>query len=88
MGRRPIQRRLWLLCIALALLLYVGTYTSFTIQGSYIPIAYGADGPKNGRRWAPKYFDRNGVLNFNLIYFYAPLYVADLNFWHLDDFEY
>jgi hypothetical protein len=88
MARRPLQRKLWWLCIALALLLYVCTYLSFTRQGRYTPIAYGAEGPKLGRRWAPKYFERNGVVNFNLIYFYAPLYVADVKFWHQNDYDY
>jgi hypothetical protein len=88
MAHRRVLRNSWSLCIVLTLLLYVGTYLSFTLQGRYMPIAYGAEGPKLGRRWAPKHFERNGVVNFKLMYFYAPLYLADVKCWHLDDYEY
>jgi hypothetical protein len=86
MVHRSLQRYLFGLCIAVSLLLYVGTYFCLTLRGRYIHTAYGADGPKRPDRWAPMYFEQNGDLNVGAMYFFAPLYLADIKLWHVDDY--
>jgi hypothetical protein len=74
----------WLIAAVLGLCLYVGSYLHLTLQGAYAPGVYGADGPTS-YRWAPQNFVRaNGTFKDELVYFYAPLYLLDFSFWHVD----
>lgn len=68
----------------LGLCLYVGSYLFLTLQGAYVPGVYGLSGPKN-YRWAPRHFVRaNKTFKYELVYFYAPLYILDFRNWHVD----
>lgn len=63
--------------------MYFGSYLILTVQGGYRPATYGLGGVKS-YDWAPKGFaSEDGVYwNFPLMYFYAPLYLADRQWWH------
>lgn len=70
--------------LALALLVYAGSYLSRSLQGRYEPAAWGTGGVK-WYDWAPDGFVTDYKWNDGIQHFYFPLYILDNWFWHTTD---
>jgi hypothetical protein len=86
LSRSTLRRlRLMMPYLAAAATLYVGSYICLSTFGRFEPAMIGA-GP-NGNlvkwySWAPAGLVSGYRHRWGMIYFYLPLYAADLNFWH------
>ena len=75
--------------IAIALVtvlgLYIASYLTFSVAGSYRVVAWGLKGPKFPRAWMPCVFkNRYDEMNMLAVNFYGPLYLLDRAVWHKD----
>ena len=74
--------------LLIALAAYVSSYVAMSINGQYLPGAWGVDGPKR-YTWSPYGFDGDGELLGNqrsrwIATFYVPLWWLDRQYWHDD----
>jgi hypothetical protein len=86
MARRT-TKALFSSVIALAIIVYVGSYIARTMNGRYEPGIIGLNGVKV-YFWAPYGFVDGFEWNGKLRTIYYPLYALDFRFWHTPDKAY
>jgi hypothetical protein len=70
--------------VAAFVCIYVGIYLALSLNGAYMPVAWGTNGIKSWA-WTPKYFaDESGYFRARLFYVFLPLFWLDDRYWHND----
>jgi hypothetical protein len=67
--------------LVVAVICYVGSYVLLSAFGEFQPGVIGSNGVK-WYAWCPAGLHCGYRQRWTLYYFYAPLYVADKNYWH------
>jgi hypothetical protein len=73
--------------LPVTLICYVGSYALLSAFGEYQPAVIGTNGVK-WYAWCPAGLHSGYRQRWAINYFYAPLYVADKNYWHRFGDEY
>jgi hypothetical protein len=79
------KKILWIL--SFIFFVYVSSYLFLSIQGSYVPAAWGL-GSVKFYGWSPKYFTCGPMQTEwrkPILYTFLPLYIVDVRLWHTYD---